>query len=162
MRIRWNRLRGLESIFSHGWRKKKKKKDDGKMMVSKTQARPKTGMKACLDLWYMVLFFFFPLSFSSFHPHTYTWESRQLMCCLWWQRQAYINSQKTMMKGLRKRRKNGYKMWYQKGTATHGKYMGWSERNQTSGCWGLKVWRQRRKGGGLTVLAWRQWRLRLA
>lgn len=117
MRMRWNRLRVRRASLALDCvkKKKKKKRDGGKMMVSETQARPKTGMKACLDLWYMVLFFFLLSPFSSFHPHTYTWESRQLMCCLWWQREAYINSQKTMMKGLSKRRKNGYKTWYQKG-----------------------------------------------
>lgn len=78
----------------------------------KTQPGPKSGMKACLDLWYMVFFFFSPLSLSLFHPHTYTWESRRLMCCLWWPREAYINSQKTMMKGAEKEKENGYKMCY--------------------------------------------------
>lgn len=120
------------------------------MMQRKIQPRPKSGMKACLDLWYVVLLFS-PLSLSLFHPHTYTWESRQLMCCLWWQREAYINSQKTMMKGLRKRKK-----WVEnvllKRMATHGKYLGSNDGNQTEtrhrGVEGLMVKWQRRKGWG--------------
>lgn len=36
---------------------------------AKTQPRPKSDMKACLDLWYMVFFFFSPLPFSLSPSH---------------------------------------------------------------------------------------------
>lgn len=69
-------LTGLgEHLHPHS----RQQREDGGMMQSESQARPKSGMKACLDLRYSVFFSFFPaLSLS----HTYTWESRQLMCCL--------------------------------------------------------------------------------
>lgn len=66
MRMRWNRLRVRRASLALDC--VKKKKDGGKMMASETQARPKTGMKACLDLWYMVLFFFPPLSLFFLSP----------------------------------------------------------------------------------------------
>lgn len=89
------RLHPLQQGGKGGW------KDDGKQNPTKAKIRHESVP------WSLIhgVLLFSPLSLSLFHPHTYTWESRQLMCCLWWQREAYINSQKTMMKGLRKRKK---------------------------------------------------------
>lgn len=114
MRMRWDRLRFRRASLALDCVNKIKRrwKADGEQTPSKAKNRHESMP---WSLIHGVILFFLLSPFSSFHPHTYTWESRQLMCCLWWQREAYINSQKTMMKGLRKRRKNGYKVWYQKG-----------------------------------------------
>lgn len=103
---------------------------------SKNPTRPKTGMKACLDLWYMVFFFFFS-SLPFFHPHTYTWESRQLMCCLWWQREAYINAQKDHDERAEEKEAKWVENVLLERMATHDEYLGWSDGNQTSGSWGF-------------------------
>lgn len=103
---------------------------------SKNPTRPKTGMKACLDLWYMVFFFFFS-SLPFFHPHTYTWESRQLMCCLWWQREAYINGQKDHDERAEEKEAKWVENVLLERMATHDEYLGWSDGNQTSGSWGF-------------------------
>lgn len=84
--------------------------------------------------WSLIrVFLLFPPSlFSPIHPHAYTWESRQLMCCLWWQREAYINSQKTMMKeqgrdveGWEKKKENAWKIIRKNGNSWQTLGMQW-------------------------------------
>lgn len=127
-------LRGSESIRSP--RTGRGKRGMERWWKSKNPTRPKTGMKACLDLWYMVFFFFFS-SLPFFHPHTYTWESRQLMCCLWWQREAYINGQKDHDERAEEKEAKWVENVLLERMATHDEYLGWSDGNQTSGSWGF-------------------------
>lgn len=137
-----------ESIFSSGRRRKS-------WMEKNTQPASTAGKKASSWSRYVGFFFFFSSPFSLFHPHTYTWESRQLMCCLWWQREAYINSKKTMMKGQRKGGK-----WVQNGIS---KRMALYNGSQTVACWGFEaLMAAKERLRALTMLA-RRWRwLRLA
>lgn len=117
-----------------GWR------DDGKQNPTKAKIMHESVP------WSLIhgVLLFSPLSLSLFHPHAYTWESRQLMCCLWWRREAYIKSQKTMMKGLRKRKKmarNVLLEWQVMMNTWDG------ARQPDIGVFeGLVVWRQRRQG----------------
>ena len=94
------RLKPLERGERGGW------KDDGKQKPN--QGQNQAWKRALIfDTWCSSFFLLSPfLSFTL----TYTWESRQLMCCLWWQREAYINRQKTpWWKGREKRKKMGRK-----------------------------------------------------
>lgn len=136
----------------------REKKEDGEMMESKTPTRPKSGMKACLDLWYTVFFFFSLSPFLSF-TLTLTLGSQGNWCAAFdGKERPILTAKRPWWKGWEKERKWQENVFLER-METHDKYLRWSDGNQASGR--LRVWWFNGSGeaakvdGELTVLAQR-------
>lgn len=74
---------------------------------AQTQPGPKSGMKACLDLWYMVSFFFLLSPFLSF-TLTHTLGSQGNWCAAFdGKERPILTAKRPWWKGLRKKKENG-------------------------------------------------------
>lgn len=103
---------------------------------AKTQPRPKSGMKACLDLWYMVFFFFLHSPFLSF-TLTHTLGSQGNWCAAFdGKERPILTAKRPWWKGWKKESKWVENVLLER-MATHDKSLGWSDGNQTSGRWGF-------------------------